>query len=129
MNDYAREVQQCADASARTSERTIAKLSAERDAALAWAKDQHAVADRYAAQLTAALDAVEQARADGYVQGLRDGEKIAMDKASDMRNGPSSDIYSRAYASDVECVAEAICALIPAEPTPAPAGTTKGGTE
>jgi hypothetical protein len=63
MNDYAREVQQCADASARTSERTIAKLSAERDAALAWAKDQHAVADRYAAQLTAALDAVEQARA------------------------------------------------------------------
>ena len=93
------------------------------------------------AQLTAALAAVEQARADGHAQGLRDASLAVAEHANVDYPGPAM----------ISSACTAIRAPIPAEPcdtksaenvtqaglcqsnaqqaTPALAGTTKGGND
>jgi hypothetical protein len=103
-----------------------------------------AIRDTLSAKLTAALAAVEQARADGYAQGLRDAGAVCAN--TDFNYSDEVRVW--------EYVKHRILALLPAEPcdtksaenvtqaglrqsnaqqaikpTPAPAGTTKGGTE
>jgi hypothetical protein len=81
------------------------------------------------AQLTAALAAVEQARDDGHAQGLRD----AANKLKSEFNIVGIEVEGRTiYGCDLTTAIvcwKTILALIPAEPTPAATGTTKGGTE